>query len=46
MVGDYIHDLDAGINAGAATVYIDTSGAFQFRDSADVCVQQLSELIA
>jgi len=45
MVGDYIHDLDAGINAGAATVYLDTSGEFQFRNSADVCVRQLSELM-
>ena len=45
MVGDYIHDLDAGINAGTATVYLDTSGEFQFKDSADVCVRQLSELI-
>jgi len=46
MVGDYIHDLDAGINAGTATVYIDTSGAFPFEKSADVCVRQLSELTA
>ena len=45
MVGDYIHDLDAGINAGTATVYLDTSGEFQFKSSADVCVRQLSELI-
>lgn len=46
MVGDYIHDLDAGINAGTATVYLDTSGAFPFESSADVCIKQLSELIA
>lgn len=45
MVGDYIHDLDAGINAGTATVYIDTSGKFPFKNSADVCIQQLTELI-
>lgn len=45
MVGDYIHDLDAGINAGTATVYIDTAGEFPFKTSADVCVRQLSELM-
>jgi len=46
MVGDYIHDLDAGINAGTATVYIDTSGVFSFEKSADVCIKQLTELMA
>ena len=45
MVGDYIHDLDAGINAGTATVYLDTSGEFPFKASANVCVKQLSELL-
>ena len=45
MVGDYIHDLDAGLNAGTATVYLDTSGEFPFRSSADVCIRQLDELI-
>ena len=45
MVGDYILDLDSGNNAGTATVYLDTSGAFPFRSSADVCIQTLSELL-
>ena len=46
MVGDYIHDLDAGINAGTATVYLDTSGTFPFEKNADVCIKQLSELMS
>ena len=45
MVGDSIHDLDAGRNAKAATIYFDTSGEFAHRDAADLCVTHLSELI-
>ncbi len=29
-----------------ATVYLDPSGDFQFADRADVCVKDLSELLA
>lgn len=46
MVGDYIHDLDAGINAGTATVYLDTSGVFPFKGSADFCITRLPALIS
>lgn len=45
MVGDSIHDLNAGRNAQTATIYLDTSGEFQFKDTADLCVRHLSELI-
>lgn len=44
MVGDYIHDLHAGRNAKTATVYLDVSSQFPFKDSADLCVSHLSEL--
>lgn len=45
MVGDYIHDLNAGRNAKTATIYLDTSGEFPFKDAADLCVTHLSELM-
>ena len=45
MVGDSIHDLDAGRNANTATIYLDTSSQFVHRDAADLCVSHLSELI-
>ena len=45
MVGDSIHDLDAGRNAKAATVYYDTKGQFIHREQADLCIHHLSELI-
>jgi HAD superfamily hydrolase (TIGR01549 family) len=45
MVGDSIHDLDAGRNAKAATIYFDTSGEFAHKNAADLCVTHLSELI-
>lgn len=35
MVGDYRFDLEAGRNAGTATVYIDPTGAFPWRAQAD-----------
>ena len=44
MVGDYPFDLQAGRGAGTATIYIDTSGSFPWRDDADVCVSSLHEL--
>ncbi len=35
MVGDYHFDLEAGRNAGTATVYIDPTGEFPWRAQAD-----------
>jgi phosphoglycolate phosphatase-like HAD superfamily hydrolase len=46
MVGDYLFDLIAGREAGTATVYLDPSGEFQYADRADVCVKNLSDLLA
>lgn len=46
MVGDYLFDLVAGREAGAATVYVDSSGRFPYVDSADVCVRDLRELLS
>jgi len=45
MVGDYHYDLHAGKNAGTATIYIDPSGEFLFKDDADVCIKQLTSLV-
>lgn len=46
MVGDYLFDLVAGRSAGAATVYLDTSGTFEFGEHADVQVRGLEDLRA
>jgi HAD superfamily hydrolase (TIGR01509 family) len=45
MVGDYLFDLQAGREAGAATVYVDPAGLFPFADFADVSVCGLDELL-
>ncbi len=45
MVGDSIHDLDAGRNAKTATVYYDTKGQFIHKEQADLCIRHLSELL-
>ena len=44
MVGDYLFDLQAGRRAGTATIYLDTTGQFTFRDEADLCVKSLHEI--
>ena len=46
MVGDYLYDLQAGRNAGTATVYVDVSGEFPFAEHADLSVRNLAELLA
>jgi HAD superfamily hydrolase (TIGR01509 family) len=45
MVGDHQHDLHSGNAAGTATIYVDPSGEFPFKADADVCIEQLTELI-
>ena len=44
MVGDYRYDLLAGRAAGIATVYVDLTRGFQFREHADVAVHSLAAL--
>jgi phosphoglycolate phosphatase-like HAD superfamily hydrolase len=44
MVGDYLFDLIAGREAGTMTVYLDTTGVFEYKDRADLCVRDLVEL--
>lgn len=44
MVGDYRFDLETGRAAGAATVHVDTSGAFRWPDLTDLAVANLAEL--
>jgi HAD superfamily hydrolase (TIGR01509 family) len=46
MVGDYLFDLVAGREAGAATVYVDSSGRFPYAGHADICVGNLRELLS
>lgn len=45
VVGDYLFDLQAGRSAGAATVYVDTSGLFPWREHADLSVRTLDALL-
>jgi phosphoglycolate phosphatase-like HAD superfamily hydrolase len=46
MVGDYLFDLVAGREAGAATIYVDPSGHFPYAEHADICVGGLGELLS
>lgn len=46
MVGDYVHDLNAGKAAEVTTLYFDPEGEFVFRDQADVCVRSFAELLS
>ena len=45
MVGDHLHDLLSGKAAGTKTLYVDPSGEFVFKKSADTCIHQLTELL-
>ena len=45
MVGDYLFDLQAGRQAGTATVYLDVNGDDLWTDQVDVRVQSLRELL-
>ncbi|MCB1137964.1 MAG: HAD family hydrolase [Leptospiraceae bacterium] len=45
MVGDYRYDLEAGRAAGAGTIYMDPTGAFPFRELADICARDFLELM-
>ena len=45
MIGDSIHDINAGNNAGAVSVYYDLEGQFEHRDKADICIRSLRELM-
>ena len=44
MVGDHLHDLQAGKAAKVKTLYVDPSGEFVFKQDADVCIHQLTDL--
>jgi len=45
VVGDHGSDLVAGRAAGAATIHVDTAGAFRWPEHADHCVRSLAELL-
>jgi HAD superfamily hydrolase (TIGR01509 family) len=46
MVGDYVFDFMAGRAAGTATVYVDTTGEFQWAHHADIRVRRLDHLVS
>lgn len=46
MVGDYVLDLLAGRRAGAATIHLDVTGAFNWPEHMDYGVESLEGLIA
>jgi len=45
MIGDSIHDIGAGNNAGATSVYYDPDEQFEHRKQADICIRSLRDLI-
>lgn len=45
MVGDYLFDLQAGKQAGCATVAINTDGQFLWPKLADHCVTELTQIL-
>jgi len=45
MVGDYIHDLQAGKAAGADTVWVDHEGDGKFAEHADYIVSRLGDIL-
>lgn len=44
MIGDYLYDLEAGRNAGVATVHLDTRGNVDWSAYTDIRVENLGEL--
>jgi HAD superfamily hydrolase (TIGR01509 family) len=44
MVGDYLFDLQAGKNAGTATIHVDQTKTFPWEELTDVKVRSLLEL--
>jgi len=44
MTGDYHYDLLCGRNIGAATIHVDSSGEFRWKDLADLRVTSLLEV--
>jgi HAD superfamily hydrolase (TIGR01509 family) len=44
MVGDYLYDLEAGKNAGVATVHLDTRGDVDWSAYTDLRVENLGQL--
>ena len=46
MVGDFVHDLDAGRAAGVATVYLDWQRSARWTAHADLTLDDLESLVA
>lgn len=44
MVGDYKHDINAGVAAGMTTIFFDSHGLNEWNDLADVTVNSWDEL--
>lgn len=45
MVGDFLFDLQAGHEAGMATLYVDETEAYPHEKYADRCVQRLDDIL-
>ncbi|MCB9678993.1 MAG: HAD family hydrolase [Alphaproteobacteria bacterium] len=45
VVGDYVHDLEAGRAAGARTIWLDHDGSGRFAGHADRVIRGLGELL-
>lgn len=44
VIGDYVFDLQAGRNAGTATIYLDVDNTRQWHEHADMTVQSLEQI--
>ena len=44
MVGDYLYDLQAGRQAGAMTIHVNTTGVFNWPEFTDLSVETLEDL--
>jgi HAD superfamily hydrolase (TIGR01509 family) len=44
MIGDFLYDLQAGKNAGSATIHVDSSGSFPWPEYMDCGVHSFEEL--
>jgi phosphoglycolate phosphatase-like HAD superfamily hydrolase len=46
MVGDFVHDLDAGRAAGVATVYLDWQRSARWTAHADLTLDDFESLVS
>lgn len=44
MIGDHLFDIETGIAAGTAVIYVDPTGEFPHADKANLCIRSLDAL--